>query len=46
MGKQGKTERVSDSKGLALPSPGWKCPGADFPQNAQQENGSAGQQPG
>lgn len=26
MRKQGKTERVSDRKGLALPSVGWKRP--------------------
>ena len=44
--ENGKKERVSDSKGLALLSSGWKClPGADCLQNTQQENGGAEQRP-
>lgn len=47
--KKGKKKkgRVSDSKGSALPSMGWKCPpSAKCLQNAQQESGGAEQRPG
>lgn len=46
MRKQGR-KRVSDSKGLVLPSPGRKRPpGAACLQNAHQEKGGAEQRPG